>query len=162
MMPLIVLYLLFPAILNPKQPKENKSFNFDYSYWSHTTVSPLERTWRGPLPLVKVDTIEDTCTIPTHHLGIFSFFLSAARRHQLRVPDAGVQGHWRRDAASRLRGIQCVHICVRSDRSRQKLHHDGAAGEGPAGDHSSGNDRSRSCLRGNTNRTILTCVLVFL
>lgn len=27
------------AILNPKQPKENKSFNFDYSYWSHTTVS---------------------------------------------------------------------------------------------------------------------------
>ncbi|KAJ3599850.1 hypothetical protein NHX12_033804, partial [Muraenolepis orangiensis] len=25
------------AIVNPKQPKENKSFNFDYSYWSHTT-----------------------------------------------------------------------------------------------------------------------------
>uniref|UniRef100_A0A8C5CXQ1 plus-end-directed kinesin ATPase n=1 Tax=Gadus morhua TaxID=8049 RepID=A0A8C5CXQ1_GADMO len=25
------------TILNPKQPKENKSFNFDYSYWSHTT-----------------------------------------------------------------------------------------------------------------------------
>ncbi|KAG7249198.1 hypothetical protein CRUP_034185, partial [Coryphaenoides rupestris] len=24
-------------IINPKQPKENKSFNFDYSYWSHTT-----------------------------------------------------------------------------------------------------------------------------
>lgn len=29
------------AILNPKQPKENKSFNFDYSYWSHTTVSSI-------------------------------------------------------------------------------------------------------------------------
>ncbi|KAF7700417.1 hypothetical protein HF521_003375 [Silurus meridionalis] len=25
------------TILNPKQPKENKSFNFDYSYWSHTS-----------------------------------------------------------------------------------------------------------------------------
>uniref|UniRef100_A0AAX7TKQ7 Kinesin-like protein n=1 Tax=Astatotilapia calliptera TaxID=8154 RepID=A0AAX7TKQ7_ASTCA len=25
------------TILNPKQPKENKSFNFDFSYWSHTT-----------------------------------------------------------------------------------------------------------------------------
>ncbi|GAA6086363.1 kinesin-like protein KIF1A isoform X2 [Tachysurus ichikawai] len=25
------------AIINPKQPKENKSFNFDYSYWSHTS-----------------------------------------------------------------------------------------------------------------------------
>lgn len=31
---------LSPAILNPKQPKETpKSFSFDYSYWSHTTVS---------------------------------------------------------------------------------------------------------------------------
>ncbi|XP_017346763.2 kinesin-like protein KIF1A isoform X4 [Ictalurus punctatus] len=25
------------TIINPKQPKENKSFNFDYSYWSHTS-----------------------------------------------------------------------------------------------------------------------------
>ena len=34
------------AIINPKQAKDNKSFNFDYSYWSHTTVTisaPLER-----------------------------------------------------------------------------------------------------------------------
>lgn len=29
------------AIVNPKQPKEMpKSFSFDYSYWSHTSVSP--------------------------------------------------------------------------------------------------------------------------
>ena len=29
------------AIVNPKQPKETpKSFSFDYSYWSHTSVSP--------------------------------------------------------------------------------------------------------------------------
>lgn len=29
------------AIVNPKQPKEvPKSFSFDYSYWSHTSVSP--------------------------------------------------------------------------------------------------------------------------
>lgn len=27
------------AIINPKQAKDNKSFNFDYSYWSHTTVT---------------------------------------------------------------------------------------------------------------------------
>ncbi|GLD64646.1 kinesin-like protein KIF1A, partial [Lates japonicus] len=25
------------TIINPKQAKDNKSFNFDYSYWSHTT-----------------------------------------------------------------------------------------------------------------------------
>lgn len=33
---------MFPptAIVNPKQPKETpKSFSFDYSYWSHTSVS---------------------------------------------------------------------------------------------------------------------------
>lgn len=38
-MPLTDLFSSVLAILNPKQPKENKSFNFDYSYWSHTTVS---------------------------------------------------------------------------------------------------------------------------
>lgn len=27
------------AIVNPKQAKDNKSFNFDYSYWSHTSVT---------------------------------------------------------------------------------------------------------------------------
>lgn len=27
------------AIINPKQAKDNKSFNFDYSYWSHTSVT---------------------------------------------------------------------------------------------------------------------------
>ncbi|XP_041912391.1 kinesin-like protein KIF1A isoform X16 [Alosa sapidissima] len=29
------------TILNPKAPKENKSFNFDYSYWSHTTPEDI-------------------------------------------------------------------------------------------------------------------------
>uniref|UniRef100_A0A3B4BYX4 plus-end-directed kinesin ATPase n=1 Tax=Pygocentrus nattereri TaxID=42514 RepID=A0A3B4BYX4_PYGNA len=29
------------TIINPKQPKENKSFNFDYSYWSHTTPEDI-------------------------------------------------------------------------------------------------------------------------
>uniref|UniRef100_A0A8C3W033 Kinesin motor domain-containing protein n=1 Tax=Catagonus wagneri TaxID=51154 RepID=A0A8C3W033_9CETA len=29
------------TIVNPKQPKETpKSFSFDYSYWSHTSVTP--------------------------------------------------------------------------------------------------------------------------
>lgn len=37
------------AIVNPKQPKETpKSFSFDYSYWSHTSVSPgLGFRWGG-------------------------------------------------------------------------------------------------------------------
>ncbi|KAJ8389624.1 hypothetical protein AAFF_G00118610 [Aldrovandia affinis] len=29
------------TIINPKQPKENKSFNFDFSYWSHTTPEDI-------------------------------------------------------------------------------------------------------------------------
>ncbi|XP_036376869.1 kinesin-like protein KIF1A isoform X8 [Megalops cyprinoides] len=29
------------TIINPKQPKENKSFNFDYSYWSHTSPEDI-------------------------------------------------------------------------------------------------------------------------
>uniref|UniRef100_A0AAY4DAZ2 Kinesin-like protein n=1 Tax=Denticeps clupeoides TaxID=299321 RepID=A0AAY4DAZ2_9TELE len=29
------------TILNPKQPKDNKSFNFDYSYWSHTSPEDI-------------------------------------------------------------------------------------------------------------------------
>ncbi|XP_058493687.1 kinesin-like protein KIF1A isoform X14 [Solea solea] len=29
------------TIANPKQPKDNKSFNFDYSYWSHTTPEDI-------------------------------------------------------------------------------------------------------------------------
>lgn len=29
------------TIINPKAPKETKSFNFDYSYWSHTTPEDI-------------------------------------------------------------------------------------------------------------------------
>lgn len=33
------------GITNPKQPKDTpKSFTFDYSYWSHSTVSPSQQT----------------------------------------------------------------------------------------------------------------------
>lgn len=38
------------AIVNPKQAKDNKSFNFDYSYWSHTSVSlgaPPQRMYQS-------------------------------------------------------------------------------------------------------------------
>uniref|UniRef100_A0A8C8VLU4 Kinesin motor domain-containing protein n=1 Tax=Pelusios castaneus TaxID=367368 RepID=A0A8C8VLU4_9SAUR len=36
------------TIVNPKQPKETpKSFSFDYSYWSHTTVSVNLLFWVG-------------------------------------------------------------------------------------------------------------------
>ncbi|KTF75630.1 hypothetical protein cypCar_00035899, partial [Cyprinus carpio] len=44
---LLTLFILchsFPclsAIINPKAPKETKSFNFDYSYWSHTTPEDI-------------------------------------------------------------------------------------------------------------------------
>lgn len=38
---LTAMSVLSAAIVNPKQPKETpKSFSFDYSYWSHTSVSP--------------------------------------------------------------------------------------------------------------------------
>ncbi|XP_071198431.1 kinesin-like protein KIF1A isoform X18 [Salvelinus alpinus] len=39
------------TILNPKQPKENKSFNFDYSYWSHT--SPEDINFAGQQQVYK-------------------------------------------------------------------------------------------------------------
>ncbi|XP_031437360.1 kinesin-like protein KIF1A isoform X7 [Clupea harengus] len=39
------------TILNPKQPKENKSFNFDYSYWSHT--SPEDEKFASQLQVFK-------------------------------------------------------------------------------------------------------------
>ncbi|XP_013979225.1 kinesin-like protein KIF1A isoform X5 [Salmo salar] len=39
------------TILNPKQPKENKSFNFDYSYWSHT--SPKDINFAGQQQVYK-------------------------------------------------------------------------------------------------------------
>ncbi|XP_045061523.1 LOW QUALITY PROTEIN: kinesin-like protein KIF1A [Coregonus clupeaformis] len=39
------------TILNPKQPKENKSFNFDHSYWSHT--SPEDINFAGQQQVYK-------------------------------------------------------------------------------------------------------------
>ena len=63
---------------------------------------------------------------------------SAAGGHQLCVPAAGVQGHRGGDAAACLRGLQRLHLRLRPDRSREELHHDGPAGEGPGGDHPSG------------------------
>ncbi|XP_061097068.1 kinesin-like protein KIF1A [Conger conger] len=39
------------TILNPKQPKENKSFNFDFSYWSHT--SPEDINYASQLQVYK-------------------------------------------------------------------------------------------------------------
>uniref|UniRef100_A0A8D1FQ13 Kinesin motor domain-containing protein n=1 Tax=Sus scrofa TaxID=9823 RepID=A0A8D1FQ13_PIG len=36
------------TIVNPKQPKETpKSFSFDYSYWSHTSVTPPGHSHSG-------------------------------------------------------------------------------------------------------------------
>ena len=66
-----------------------------------------------------------------------------ARGHQLRVAEAGVPRHRRGDAAARLRGLQRVHLRLRADRGRQVLHHDGQAGEGPAGHHPAGTAGAR-------------------
>lgn len=68
---------------------------------------------------------------------------SAARGPELCFSEAGVQGHWRGDAASRLWRLQRVHICIRADRSGQKLHYDGTTGTGPAGNYSSGKSPDR-------------------
>lgn len=68
----------------------------------------------------------------------FALTVPTARGHQLCVPDAGVQGHRRGDAASCLWRLQRVYIRIRPDRSRQKLHHDGPTGTRPAGNHTSG------------------------
>ena len=65
-------------------------------------------------------------------------FMSVARGHQLCVSEAGVQWHRRGDAASCLRRLQRLHICIRPDGSGQKLHHDGTTGERRTRDHTSG------------------------
>lgn len=73
-------------------------------------------------------------------LTLYWFISTAAWGHQLCVPGAGVQGHWRGDAASCFWRLQRVHICIRPDGSRQKLHHDGTTGEGPARNHPPGKE----------------------
>ncbi|XP_039984612.1 kinesin-like protein KIF1A isoform X3 [Xiphias gladius] len=39
------------TIINPKQAKDNKSFNFDYSYWSHT--SPADSNYASQMQVYK-------------------------------------------------------------------------------------------------------------
>lgn len=80
-----VFSIISSAILNPKAPKEPaKTFSFDYSYWSHTTVSRqsaenfISRMYRCPKQV---------------QLNILIFFLSylAARRPQLCITGPCVQ-----------------------------------------------------------------------
>lgn len=40
----LVSSLSLAALLNPRQEKDTKSFSFDYSYWSHTSVTLLPPT----------------------------------------------------------------------------------------------------------------------
>lgn len=35
------------AIINPRQDRDTKSFSFDYSYWSHTSVTVLSPPFYG-------------------------------------------------------------------------------------------------------------------
>lgn len=87
------------AILNPKQPKETpKSFSFDYSYWSHTTVSGgrPEPAWSTGARVRQEDILSKFLLGP---------LLSAACRHQLCISEASVPGHWRGDVATCLRRL---------------------------------------------------------
>lgn len=67
--------------------------------------------------------------------------LSTARGRQLCLSGAGVQRYWRGDVASRLRGLQRLHLCLRSDGRWQVLHHDGETGcQRSTRNHSLGTD----------------------
>lgn len=114
-------HLPTPGITNPKLPKDaTKHFTFDYSYWSHTSVSA--RRARGDLRGLRGSL--------TH--------CPAGGGPQLRLAAPGVPGHRGGDAGARLRGLQRLHPGLRPDWRRQVLHHDGAAGAGAARDHPAG------------------------
>lgn len=42
------------AIINPRQERDTKSFSFDYSYWSHTSVTVLSAPFHGSEVLPEV------------------------------------------------------------------------------------------------------------
>ena len=56
-------------------------------------------------------------------------------RCSLQLAAQGLRRPGHRDARARLRGLQRVHIRLRSDRLGQELHHDGPHGARPEGHH---------------------------
>lgn len=110
------------GITNPKLPKDaTKHFTFDYSYWSHTSVSAGAGAG-GPSGGLRGSLTRSP----------------AGGGPQLRLAAPGVPGYRGGDAGARLRGLQRLHPGLRPDRRRQVLHHDGAAGAGAARDYPAG------------------------
>lgn len=110
------------VITNPKAPpgsKESKSFNFDYSYWSHDVSNDtcLQNVAKEIVPWVPVDLIESVQrdqkknTLKSRFfvtrlhidLALFSRILLAAPRCQLCSTEERIQRYWRRNARPRLR-----------------------------------------------------------
>ena len=60
--------------------------------------------------------------ISESYVYIFSF---AAIRWKLHQPTAGLQGPGCWNAATRLWRLQCMHICIRSNRGGEIIYHDG-------------------------------------
>lgn len=182
------------GIINPKQPKDTpKSFTFDYSYWSHSTVSlsPHHRIKHLSAPAeffththmyFLISLIETSDNTHTHRNVLFEsesvscvskyfYFIylthggiSVLNNRLLNtfgspviscpndvlisallgggpmfcVSETGVFGHRRRNAASCLRRLQCLYLCVRTNRRGKILHDDGQAGTRAAGHHPTG------------------------
>lgn len=123
--------IISSAILNPKAPKEPaKTFSFDYSYWSHTTVSKTCRLLENVflISIGSLNSCKSWCFIS--HL--------AARRPLLCITEPCVQRHRKGNARACFWGLQRLHLCLRPDWSWQILHHDGQAGGGTGRNHSHG------------------------
>lgn len=132
----IMFLVLFSAIINPKQAKDNKSFNFDYSYWSHTSVTLHSLRAKVCRRCIRTH-IYTLIWFPRWiYLTFFRFMslwltidlLSTAWRCQLCLSDASVQRHWRGNVATCIWGLQRLHLCLWPDRCWQVLHHDGETG----------------------------------
>lgn len=103
-----------------------------------------------------------TCRlIPSFIISIVSLTLGGGP--VLCISEAGVFGHRRRNAASRLRRLQRLHLCVWPNRSRKVLHHDGQTGTRAAGHHPTGErDQTRHLGLGLNYIRLYTCGVGYL
>lgn len=115
------------VITNPKaQPGEfeaTKNFNYDYSYWSHTDVSLTGQAGQ---------VLKKGCLLS---LSLLVWLLGVGSELCNSAP--GVRGLWHRDAGPRVRGLQRLHLRLRSDGRGQVVHDDGPPGARPEGHHTS-------------------------
>lgn len=86
-------------------------------------------------------------------------------RPTLCISEAGLFGHRRRNAASCLRRLQRLHLCIRPNWSRKILHDDGKTGAWAAGHHPTGErlNWETSALRAGLKlHHLITCVITYL